>query len=127
MKDTIMIKSPAQLSEEARKEIPEVSAAEVSAASADGKYPFILLDVRELNEFEAGIIQGATPLPRGLIELTIAKIVQDENAPIVCYCGGGTRSLFAGQQLKRMGFTNVKSMAGGFKAWIMAGNPVQKP
>ena len=122
-----MIKTPAQLSEEARKEIPETSVAEVAKDAAGGKLPYVLLDVREPNEHDAGIIPGATPLPRGLIEITIGKMIHDENAPIVCYCGGGTRSLFAGQQLTRMGFTNVKSMAGGFKAWTMAGNPVQQP
>ncbi len=116
-----MLKTPAQLSEEARKVIPEVTVADVAPT---GQRPFLLLDVREPNEQAAGMIPGAISLPRGLIEISIAKIVQDENAPIVCYCGGGTRSLFAGQQLKNMGFTNVKSMAGGFKAWTMAGNPV---
>ncbi len=119
-----MLKTPAQLSEEARKEIPEIQASDVSKDMAGGKLPYILLDVREPNEHAAGIIPGAIPLPRGLIEISMGKITQDEHAPIVCYCGGGTRSLFAGQQLKRMGFNNVKSMAGGFKAWTMGGNPV---
>jgi rhodanese-related sulfurtransferase len=119
-----MIKTPAQLAEEARQEIPELAVSDVGTGTAR---PFLLLDVREGHEFAAGMIPGATPLPRGQIELQIAKIVQDENAPIVCYCGGGTRSLFAGMQLKRMGFTNVKSMAGGFKAWTMAGHAVTMP
>ena len=119
-----MIKTPAQLADEARAEIPEIS---VAAVPPNGARPFLLLDVREGHEIAAGMIPGATPLPRGQIELQIAKIVQDENAPIVCYCGGGTRSLFAAMQLKHMGFTNVKSMAGGFKAWTMAGHPVTKP
>ncbi|MEI6234361.1 MAG: rhodanese-like domain-containing protein [Planctomycetota bacterium] len=122
-----MLKSPAQLSEEARQEIPEISVADVAAQTTGGARPFLLIDVREPNEHAAGIIPGAIPLPRGLIEISIAKIVQDENAPIVCYCGGGTRSLFGAQQLKRVGFKNVKSMAGGFKGWTMAGNDIAQP
>ena len=69
-------------------------------------------------------IPCAVPIPRGVLEWQITQITQDENALIVCYCGGGTRSLFAAQQLKRMGFANVKSMAGGFGAWSKTGNPV---
>jgi rhodanese-related sulfurtransferase len=122
-----MLKSPAQLADEARKEIPEVQAADVRKDMDKGPLSYVLLDVRETQEQAAGIIPGASCLPRGIVELHIAKAVQDENAPIVCYCGGGTRSLFVAQQLKRMGYTNVKSMAGGFKAWTTGGHPVTRP
>jgi rhodanese-related sulfurtransferase len=123
-----MLKSMAQLAEEARKEIPEVQAPEVRAdVDKGGKLPYLLVDVRESNEHAQGIIPGALPITRGTLEMHITKATQDENQPIVCYCGGGTRSLFAAQQLKKLGFKNVKSLAGGFRTWTTGGNPVVKP
>lgn len=122
-----MLKNIQQLVEEARREIPEVQPAEVRAAIDKGStLPYLLLDVREPSEHAAGIIPGAMPIPRGLLEMGVVKVTQDENASIVCYCGGGVRSLFAAQQLKKMGFTDVKSMAGGFGTWAKGGNPVAK-
>src|SRR5438128_2709599 len=109
-----MLKTMSQLADEARKEVPEVQVPEVRAdldKSSGGALPYLLIDVREPNEHAAGIIPGALPIPRGVLEMQISKTTQDENQPIVCYCGGGTRSLFAALQLKRMGFKNVKSMA----------------
>lgn len=122
-----MLRSMQELADDARKEIPEVQTTEVRADLDKGKLPYMLIDVREPLEHERGIIPGATPIPRGVLEMQITKITQDENTPIVCYCGGGTRSLFAAQQLKKLGFKNVKSMAGGFGTWSKSGNPVQTP
>jgi len=123
-----MLKNAQQLADDARQEIPEVQVANVRSDIDKGStLPYLLIDVREPGEHAAGIIPGAVPIPRGVLEMNIVKLTQDENAPIVCYCGGGTRSLFAAQQLKKMGFTAVKSMAGGFGAWAKGGNPVVKP
>jgi rhodanese-related sulfurtransferase len=123
-----MLKTMQELADEARRDIPEVQTPEVkSDVDKGGQLPYILIDVREPQEHERGIIPGALPVPRGVLEMQVTKITQDENAPIVCYCGGGTRSLFAAQQLKRMGFKNVKSLAGGFGTWSRAGNPVTTP
>ena len=123
-----MLKSMQELSADALKEIPEVQAPEVRAdIDKGGALPYVLVDVREPNEHANGIIPGAVPIPRGVLEMQITKVTQDENEPIVCYCGGGTRSLFAAQQLKKMGFTNVKSLAGGFGNWMKSGNPVKAP
>ena len=122
-----MLKSIQQLADEARSEIPEVQVPEVRAAVDAGKLPYILIDVREPQEHANGVIPGAAPIPRGVLEMQITKLTQDAAAPIVCYCGGGTRSLFAAQQLKRLGFTNVKSMAGGFGTWAKSGHPVATP
>src|SRR5881398_2356953 len=115
-----MLKSVQQLAEEAKKEIPEIQMAEVRRDVESGKCPYLIIDVREPAEQAAGMIPGAAGMPRGILELHITKAISDENAGIVCYCVGGTRSLFAAQQLKRMGYKNVKSMAGGFKAWTNA-------
>jgi rhodanese-related sulfurtransferase len=123
-----MLKTMQELSDEARRDIPEVQPPEVrSDIDKGGQLPYVLIDVREPHEQERGMIPGALPIPRGILEMNITKVTQDENAPIVCYCGGGTRSLFAAQQLKRMGFKNVKSLAGGFGTWSRAGNPVAAP
>jgi rhodanese-related sulfurtransferase len=123
-----MLKNVQQLAEEARKEIPEVQTTDVRQDVDKGNpLPYILIDVREPAEHAAGVIPGAVPIPRGVLEMTIPKLTQDENKPIVCYCGGGVRSLFAAQQLKKLGFLDVKSMAGGFGAWAKGGNPVAKP
>jgi rhodanese-related sulfurtransferase len=120
-----MLKSPQQLADDARQQIAEVQIAEVRADVDKGKLPYYLIDVREPQEHANGVIPQATPIPRGVLEMQIMKLTQDENAPIVCYCGGGTRSLFAAEQLKRMGYKNVKSMAGGFGMWSKGGHPVQ--
>ena len=122
-----MLKSMQELAEEAKRDIPEVQTADVKRDVDGGKLPYVLIDVREPAEQDAGIIPGALPIARGVLEMQIPKVTQDENAPIVCYCGGGTRSLFAAQQLKRMGFKNVKSLAGGFRGWTNAGNPTASP
>ena len=123
-----MLKNVQQLAEDARKEVPEVQVGDVRQDVDKGStLPYLLIDVREPAEHAAGVIPGAMPIPRGVLEMNIPKLTQDENQPIVCYCGGGVRSLFAAQQLKKMGFTAVKSMAGGFGAWAKGGNPVVKP
>lgn len=121
-----MLKMPGQLADEARRSIPEIQVDEVRKSMDAGKLPYLLLDVREPNEHSAGMIPHAVAMPRGVIEVTIQKMLQDEHAPIVCYCGGGTRSLFACEQLQRIGYKNVKSMAGGYRAWTTGGNPVVK-
>ena len=122
-----MLKSMQELAADAQKEIPEVQAPEVRADVDKGALPYVLVDVREPNEHANGIIPGAVPIPRGVLEMQITKVTQDENKAIVCYCGGGTRSLFAAQQLKKMGYKNVKSLAGGFRTWAGSGNPVKAP
>ena len=125
---TEMLKSVQQLAAEAKTEIPECQTTQVRAeVDKGGTLPYILIDVREPNEHAQGIIPGAVPIPRGVLEMQVTKLTQDEAAPIVCYCGGGTSSLFAAQQLKKMGYTNVTSMAGGFGAWAKGGNPVTPP
>lgn len=122
-----MLKSMAELAEDARKEVGEVQVPEVKNDLAGGKPPYLLIDVREGAEHAQGIIPGAIPISRGVLEMQMPKVTQDENQPILCYCGGGTRSLFAAQQLQKLGYKNVKSMAGGFRAWASGGNPVAKP
>lgn len=105
-------------------EIKEVTVQEVSQQLKKGSKP-VVIDVREADEWEAGIVPGATPIARGLLELEIEDITEDRNTPIVCYCGGGTRSALAAKSLKDLGYKNVASMIGGFREWKNAGLPIE--
>ncbi len=117
-----MAKTFKQLMEEARRDIPEMSADDVRQRLArDGNAT--LLDVREREEYREGHLDGAVSLPRGFLEMRVEETVPDKGAPIIAYCGGGTRSLIAARTLKEMGYTNVVSMTGGFSAWKNAGLP----
>jgi rhodanese-related sulfurtransferase len=110
--------------DEARRRIREVSIADVEAMLARGE-PFHLVDVREESEWARGHLPRATHLGRGIIERDIETTIPDHAAPIVLYCGGGFRSALAADNLQRMGYTNVASMAGGWRGWSEAGNPVE--
>ncbi|HET9183173.1 MAG TPA: rhodanese-like domain-containing protein [Candidatus Angelobacter sp.] len=105
-----------QLVNEAKKEIKEIDADELKRMQQSGS-DFNLIDVREPDEVAQGSIAGAVAMPRGQLEHKIDTITADKDAPIVCYCGGGGRSALAAQSLKRMGFKNVMSLAGGYKGW----------
>ena len=109
-----------QLVHEAKREIKEIDAAELSRMQQT-QQSFTLIDVREPDEVAQGAISGAQPLPRGQLEHKIDTITSDKDQPIVCYCGGGGRSALAAQTLKRMGFKNVMSLAGGYKGWKGSG------
>lgn len=86
----------------------------------------VLIDTREESEWNAGRIPGAIHLSKGIIEREIERTVPDKSATLVLYCGGGFRSALAGDNLQKMGYTNVISMDGGWKAWTAAGLPVEK-
>ena len=85
-----------------------------------------LVDVREDNEFAAAHAAGATHLGKGIIERDIETAVPDKNTELILYCGGGYRSALAADVLQKMGYTNVFSMAGGWKAWNEAGGEITK-
>ena len=83
-----------------------------------------LIDVREDNEWQAGHAAGAEHLGKGIIERDIETRVPDKFAEVILYCGGGYRSALAADVLQTMGYTNVYSMAGGWKAWKESGGEV---
>ena len=85
-----------------------------------------LIDVREDNEWAAGHAAGAEHLGKGIIERDIEALVPEKEAELILYCGGGYRSALAADMLQRMGYTNVYSMAGGWKAWREAGAPTEE-
>ena len=86
----------------------------------------VLIDVREDNEFEAGHAAGAKHLGRGIIERDIVQTFPKKDTEIVLYCGGGYRSALAADMLQKMGYTNVWSMDGGWKAWKDSGAPIEE-
>ena len=109
---------------DARKNITEISPHDAAAKLKSGEA--VMIDVRDKDEWEEGHIPGATHLSRGTVELDIEEKVPDPNAMIICHCGGGGRSALAAESLQKMGYKNVRSMAGGFKAWKVAGLPTTK-
>ena len=84
-----------------------------------------LIDVREDNEWAQGHAAGARHMGRGVIERDIELEVPDHDAELILYCGGGYRSALAADNLQRMGYREVYSMAGGWSAWKNAGAPVE--
>ncbi|HET9712650.1 MAG TPA: rhodanese-like domain-containing protein [Pyrinomonadaceae bacterium] len=107
---------------DAKSRIREVTVAETQARmkeDADVK----LIDVREDHEWEEAHAAGAMHLGKGIIERDIENTVPDKSTELILYCGGGYRSALAADVLQRMGYTNVFSMAGGWKAWKEEGRP----
>jgi molybdopterin/thiamine biosynthesis adenylyltransferase/rhodanese-related sulfurtransferase len=103
-----------------------VEARKGAAGDGNGAGP-ILIDVREKDEWTEGFIPGARWISRGFLEQRIEDQVPERSAEIVLYCAGGTRSALAAQSLADLGYTNVKSMAGGFSAWKRAGLKFDRP
>lgn len=85
-----------------------------------------LIDVREDHEWKDGHAVGAIHLGRGILERDIEKMVPDKNTELILYCGGGYRSALAAESLQRMGYKNVFSMAGGWKAWKAADGEIEQ-
>ena len=108
-----------------KSEIAETDVAELK--SAQGNESVAIIDVREQSEYVQGYIAGASWIPRSFLEIRIENKVSDRAAPIVLYCAGGTRSALAARSLIELGYTNVKSLAGGFGAWKRAGYPFELP
>ncbi|HKA88893.1 MAG TPA: rhodanese-like domain-containing protein [Haliangiales bacterium] len=106
-----------------RPHIVEISAADVRAR-LERRDPFHLVDVREESEWAAGHLPAAEHIGKGVLERDIEARIPDAAADIVVYCGGGYRSALAADSLQRMGYTNVRSMIGGFRGWVDAGLPV---
>jgi phage shock protein E len=109
---------------EAKKNITEISPPDAAAKLKTGEATIV--DVRDKDEWDEGHIPGAMHMSRGTIELDVEEKIPDTNAMIICHCGGGGRSALAAESLQKMGYKNVRSMAGGFKAWKAAGLPTTK-
>lgn len=119
-----MSMTPMDLVAEAKAHITEIDLAAAQGALSDA----LLLDVREPGEFEAGRLPGAINIPRGVLEFKIGDHPQlsKKDADILIYCKTSGRAALAAMNLKRIGYTNVRSIHGGFDAWTQAGLPVEK-
>ena len=107
-------------------EITEIDAQSAHAQLAGDAAP-VLVDVRELDEWEQGHLPGATHVVRGFLESRIEQVAPDRSQPVIVYCAGGARSAFAAQTLQELGYTAVRSLAGGFTDWKRNGFAVKLP
>lgn len=114
-----------QLCEAARKNVDEISIGQVKAMIDSGTAPLVL-DVREESEWNKDHIPGARHLGRGVLERDIETRVPDKTTPIILYCGGGYRSALAAESIQKMGYSQVLSMDGGYRAWNEANYPLDK-
>jgi rhodanese-related sulfurtransferase len=114
-----------KLVQDAKKNVKETDVADVKRRSDAGE-KFLLIDVREDNEWAKGHLPGAVHLGKGIIERDIEQRVPDTSAKLILYCGGGFRSALAAENLQKMGYTNVESMDGGWRGWVEAGLPTAK-
>ncbi len=113
-----------KLANEAKTRIREISIDE--ARERLKKNPkIILLDVREDNEWNAGHAVEAKHLGKGILERDLEKTFPDPNTEIIMYCGGGFRSAMTCDAAQRMGYKNVLSLVGGYKAMVNANWPVK--
>jgi sulfur-carrier protein adenylyltransferase/sulfurtransferase len=115
-----------ELLQEIRSEVGEVDAARARELLASDPRP-LLLDVRELDEWNEGRIPGAILIPRGNLESRIERAAPDRSQPIVVYCAVGNRSVFATKTLEELGYENVVSLAGGYTDWKRSGFPTELP
>ena len=114
-----------KLVNDAKTRVKETTVAETKKWLDAGE-KFHLVDVREESEWARGHLPGATWMGKGIIERDVEAKIRDKNAKIVLYCGGGFRSALAGDNLQKMGYSNVISMDGGWRGWTEAGYPTQK-
>jgi rhodanese-related sulfurtransferase len=114
-----------KLVNEAKKQVKETNVADVKRRMDSGE-KFLLVDVREDNEWEKGHLPGAVHMGRGVIERDIETQVPETPTKMILYCGGGFRSALVADNLQKMGYTNVESMDGGWKGWVAAGLPTKK-
>jgi rhodanese-related sulfurtransferase len=121
--EELQMKSAPELFAEAKARVTEVTAAETIAKRASGA-PLVLIDVREDREWNLGHAAGAQHMSRGTLESKIDAAVP-RDAAIVLICASGNRSALAAESLGLMGYTNVASLAGGFRAWVDANGDVE--
>jgi rhodanese-related sulfurtransferase len=114
-----------KLVNESKARVKETNVTEVKRRM-DGGEKFLLVDVREDNEWANGHLPGAVHMGRGIIERDIETAVPDAGTKMILYCGGGFRSALVADNLQKMGYTNVESMDGGWKGWVSSGLPVAK-
>ena len=107
-----------------KERIQEITVEQVRV-DRDGGVALVLIDTREESEWNRGRAAGAIQLGKGILERDIEATIPELDRKIVLYCGGGYRSALAADALQQMGYTNVFSLAGGWRAWNEAQMPVE--
>jgi rhodanese-related sulfurtransferase len=117
--------SPAflRIVDDAKSRIRETDVAGLAAMEHDGR-PLVIVDVREDREWDAGRLDGAIHLGRGILERDVEATVPDHGTRLVLYCGGGFRSALSADNLQKMGYQDVWSLDGGYKALVAAGRRI---
>lgn len=120
-------KTAAQMVQEAKQHVENLTVEQVAAELDQGNA--LLVDLREPNELEQGVIPGAVSAPRGMLEFwadptsPYHRSEFDPGRRIILHCASGGRSALAADTLQQMGYSNVAHLDGGFKAWVAAGQP----
>lgn len=119
-----MVHSPKflKLVDDTKKHVKQTNVQDVKRRM-DGGEKFLLVDVREDNEWAKGHILGAVHMGKGVIERDIEQRCPGTDTKLILYCGGGFRSALVADNLQKMGYTEVESMDGGWRGWISAGLP----
>lgn len=112
-----------KLVDDAKSRVREISVEETRQKLNDGAH---VIDVREESEWAAGHIKGAEYIGRGVLERDIEQKIPDKDAELILYCGGGFRSALSADNLQKMGYNNVTSMAGGWREWQSKGLPTER-
>ena len=113
-----------QILRQAKSRIQETDASGAAALLTQG---YMILDVREPEEYKQGSVPNALHIPRGILESNIENHIPDYEQPIVVMCASGVRSVFATETLHQMGYTTVVSMDGGFNQWKQIGLECENP
>jgi rhodanese-related sulfurtransferase len=127
----VTAKTAAQLVQEAKQRVQNLTPEQVAAELAAGAVT--LVDIREPDERQTGTLPGAVHAPRGLLEFYADPASPyhrpefDPSRRTILYCAAGARSALAADTLQQLGYTNVAHLEGGFKAWEAAGQTVTKP
>ena len=119
------MKTYPELVAEAKTRVREVTVEQVLQQQAKGQ-DVVYVDVREEGEWDAGHMPGAVHLGRGVLEVKVNQVFPDPATPLVLYCAGGNRSALAADVLQVMGYSNVASMIGGWRAWTQAGGETER-
>lgn len=112
-----------KLVDDAKSRVREISVDETRGKLESGSARVI--DVREESEWAAGHVRGAEYMGRGVLERDIEERIADHGAELILYCGGGFRAALSADNLQKMGYTNVASMAGGWREWKAKGGPIE--
>lgn len=111
-----MTKTAQEMVAEAKERVPGITCQELQQLT-DEERPHTLIDVREPDEWEAGHIEGAVHIPRGVLEFKIEKLVPDKDSLVIVQCASGGRAALCGAVLQEMGYANVKNLEGGYNEY----------